>query len=114
MRTSVKRYLKENNIETNNCLVRSSRLYEDGPPGNWWFKFDESDLDSYQYFLFCGALGTANKEFVLLRVPTEYLLKNKEKIDVGKNGWTLLYISKDRYCDLRSDDRLKFSQFLEN
>lgn len=96
----------------------TSRMYEKGDkPGyqdSWWFKFMEDDLDNNEFIIFAGALDYDNKEFKILKVPTEFLKSNKHKIDINGRGWAILYIHFNDFVDLRHSANLSFKEFAVN
>lgn len=117
-RTNSKKYLQKNFPELLNHKQTTSRMYKKGDkPGyqdTWWFKFMEDDLDDREFIIFAGALDNENKEFKILKVPTEFLKSNKHKIDTNSKGWTILYIHFNDYIDLRHPANLSFSKFAVN
>src|SRR4051812_7363764 len=94
--TNSKKFLAENFAELIKYKQTTSRMYEKGDkPGyqdSWWFKFVESDLDENEFIIFVGARDYENKDFKILKVPTQFLKANKGKIDINERGWTNLYI----------------------
>jgi hypothetical protein len=117
-RADSKRFLKENSIDTSNCKVTTSRMWERKDDNryldNWWFKFDKSDLHNHQHIIFCGALDYKNKEFRVLKIPSEYFIDNLSKLDISIGSWVNVYLSFNNLVDLRSKSRLPFKQFLVN
>jgi hypothetical protein len=115
-RANSRQFLIENSIDANNCKITTSRMWERKDDArflnNWWFKFDESDLKTYKYILFCGALDYSNKKFRVLRVPTSYFIDNLYKVDIAAGSWINIYLSFDELIDLRSKYHLPFKQFL--
>jgi hypothetical protein len=81
--------------------------------GNWWFKFSQTDLNEYDYFIFAGALDYKNEKFKLLKVPTTFLKAHLNNFDVNANGLMInLYILFDTFIDARSDARVDFKEFV--
>ncbi len=117
-RTDSKKYLEKNFPELLKHQRTTSRMYEKGDkPGyqdSWWFKFMEDDLDDNEFIVFAGALDYDNKEFKILKVPTEFLKSNKHKIDINGKGWAILYIHFNDFVDLRHPANLSFSEFAVN
>ena len=117
-RTNSKKYLEKNFPVLLKYKQTTSRLYEKKDDArnkdNWWFKFGEDDLDDNEFIIFAGALDYENKEFLVFKVPTEFLKANKDKIDIGSKGWTILYIHFNDFADLRHPANLSFSEFAVN
>lgn len=117
-RTNSKKYLENNFPELLKYKQTTSRMYKkEDKPGyldNWWFKFMEDDLDDNEFIIFAGALDYENKEFKILKVPTEFLKANKDKIDITSQGWTNLYIHFNDLADLRHPANLSFKEFAVN
>lgn len=86
--------MEKNFPELSNYKQTASRRYEKGDKpdylDNWWFKFMEDDLNADEFIIFAGALDCESKEFKILKVPTEFLKSNKDKIDINSKGWTIL------------------------
>jgi len=115
-RADSRRFLKEKTIDTNNCKITTSRMWERKDDNqnldNWWFKFDVSDLKKFKYIMFCGALDYQNNDFRVLKIPSTYIVENFSKLDVSAGSWINIYLSFDKLVDLRCKSRLSFKQFL--
>jgi hypothetical protein len=81
---------------------------------NWWFNFMYDSLKSNDFIVFVGALDYANKNFRVYKVPTSYLLKNIDKIDMGNDGWINLYVHMEDLIDVRNNNNLSFREFAIN
>lgn len=79
---------------------------------NWWFKFDVSDLHNHKNIVFCGALDYKNKEFRVFKIPSQYLIDNLNNMDISAGSWVNIYLSFDKFIDLRGKNNLHFKQFL--
>lgn len=117
-RTNSKKYLEKNFPELLKYKRTTSRMYEKGDKSgyqdSWWFKFMEEDLDNNEFIIFVGALDYENKNFKVLKVPSEFLKSNKDKIDINSKGWTILYIHFKDLRDLRHPANLSFREFSVN
>ena len=68
---------------------------------NWWFNFMESDLGDGEYIVFAGALDYTNKDFIIFKIPTDFILSNLTTVSIDSKGWINLYIDMNTLVDSR-------------
>ncbi|WP_345988728.1 phospholipase D family protein [Sulfurimonas sp. HSL1-2] len=116
VRSNAKPFLQSNYPELLRHKLCSSRKWEEeGDLGNWWFKFSEDDLKSYEYIVLAGALDDSNHAFKLFKIPTQYIIDHLDKLDCNAEGRMInIYLSIEDHIDLRNDYHLSFKEFCIN
>lgn len=118
LKVNPKQFLKDNFPELIKYKRSASRMWESKEKknylDNWWFNFNCDYLKLNEFIVFIGALDYINKDFRVFKVPTEYLLKNINKIDKSKDGMINLYVHMKDLIDLRNKHNVSFRDFAIN
>ncbi len=117
-RASSREFLQRHFPELKMYPTRTSRRWEneENPNywDNWWVSFNFADIEKNDYIVVAGAQDDTNTDFKVFKIPTRYLLENKDKISVSGNRVVNLYLDFVNFVDLRNPARLPFGQFALN
>lgn len=117
-RANSREFMRRNFTELSNYPTRTSRRWEhkENPyyHDNWWVSFNLADFENHDYIVIVGALDYTNTDFKVFKIPTSYILENRDKISVSGAGMVNFYLDFTNYVDLRTPARLPFGQFALN
>jgi hypothetical protein len=81
---------------------------------DWWLRIPLEVFEENDFVVIAGAMDYSNSNFRLFKVPSSYIVKNLDKLDVNNKGVVSMYIHIKSYDEIRKGAGVSFKPYVVN
>jgi hypothetical protein len=118
IRQSARQFVADKFPQLSEYRFFTSRMFEAKDKASyyddWWLRFPATVLDETDFVVFAGAMDYSYSKFRLFKVPSSYLAKNLDKLDINSKGVVSMYIHIKSYDEIRKGAGVSFKPYVVN